>query len=597
MIGFLKWIWHIVLGTLNGLIMLVLGVVVIVAVFAVAGMIQGDGLPGNIVLTANLRGDMPDSLQQDDGFLGNKPLSVMDAVLAMDRAGRDKRVKGLVLRVGSADLSVPQAEELSAAVARFRKTGRFVVADAQGFLSSGLGDYLLATSANEIWMQPHSPFGPAGAGAGGFFLRGFFDKIQAVPQIVKRSDYKSAADQYMEKDFTPADRLQLTALLQSWYDHATADAADRRKVKPAALIAMLEQSPSFAEDAQKAGLIDKIGFDDDARDAALERAGKGAEAVRLAHYSEVTNQGSSFGDGEHVALIEGAGEIIDGTAPHGMFGNDANVIAGDDFARAIREAAADKKVKAIVLRIDSPGGSVLASDQILDAVKKAQAKGKPVIVSMARLAASGGYYISSSANKIIAEPGTITGSIGVLTGKVSFGKTLNLIGVTANQIGVGKNALADSAITPYTDDQLKALNKQADAIYLDFKEKVAKGRKMPLEKVETIAKGRVWSGADAKAQGLVDGLGDFWVAIDEAKKAAGIDAGGRVVLDRFPRPHSFFDVLFDSFGDTEASLQAAQGMASLARTPLAKAAISAMGNAPKGGVEMRATNLPLDPAE
>lgn len=590
MLGFLRWARSILVGAVNGILKLALAIVILIGLIAAIGLMKGDGLPSNIVLTADLRGAMPDSTQP--GFVfGGKPLSVVDAVLALDHAGRDSRVKGFFIRLGSASLSVPQAEELSAAVKRFRATGKFVTADAQGFLSTGLGDYLLASSANEIWMQPGSPFTAAGAGAGTIFLRGLFDKIDAVPQIVKRADYKSAADMYMEKGFTPANRVQTTALLQSWYDSATSAAAAQRKIPLAKLTADMDASPQFAADAKKAGLIDKIGFDDDARSAALTRAGKGAKPVSLARYAAITSQASSFGSGERIALITGVGDIVDGEANSGVFGG-KQVIAGDDFARAIRHATENRDVKAIVLRIDSPGGSVLASDQILDAVKKAQAAGKPVVVSMGAVAASGGYYISSSANRIVAEPGTITGSIGVLTGKVSIGKTLGLIGVSADQIGVGKNALFDSAIAPYTPDQLAALNHQADVIYADFKKKVAAGRKLPLAKVDEIAKGRVWSGADAKKQGLVDTLGSFWTAVAEAKTLAKIPAKDRVVFVRYPRPHGFFDAIDALFGKSEASMKAIEGLSTLANTPLARAAIEAMGSVPRGGVELRATDLP-----
>jgi protease-4 len=592
MLGFLRWARSILVGTANGLVKLALAVAIVFGIFVVVGLVEGDGLPSKMVLTADLRPGMPDSTSHTFTF-APQPLSVMDVVLALDRAGRDPRVKGVFLRLGRAGLSIPRAEQLASAVKRFRATGRFVVADAQGFLSTGLGDYLLASSANEIWMQPNSPFSAAGTGAGAVFLRGLFDKVEAVPQIVKRADYKSAADMYMEKDYTPADRKQTTALLQSWYDTATAAAAAARKITPAKLVADLQASPQFTADAKRAGLIDKVGYDDDARKAALARAGQGARAVPLRRYAAATANGSEFGAGARVALITGSGEIVDGSAGGGVFGT-RTVIAGDDFAQAIRAAAADRDVKAILLRIDSPGGSVIASDQILDAVKKAQARGKPVIVSMGAVAASGGYYISSSANRIVAEAGTITGSIGVLTGKVTFGRSLGLIGVTAHEIGIGNNALFDSAISPYTPDQLASLNKQADVIYADFMRKVSTGRKLPMAKVKEIAKGRVWSGVDAKQQGLVDRLGGFWTAVAELKRVAKIPEKSRVVFKRYPRPHGFFDTMAQIFGESEASIRALQGWATLVNTPAARAVISALAATPKGGVEMRATNLPLN---
>jgi protease-4 len=292
-----------------------------------------------------------------------------------------------------------------------------------------------------------------------------------------------------------------------------------------------------------------------------------------------------------VALVEAAGEIVNGSSGDGMFGGDS-VIAGDDMARAIRQATKDKAIKAIILRVDSPGGSVTASDQILDAVKKAQAAGKPVIVSMGHLAASGGYYISASADKIVAEPGTITGSIGVLTGKVTIGKSLGMIGVGIDQVGVGKNALMNSGTAPYTPEQLAAVNAEADAIYADFTKKVADGRKLPLAKVQDLARGRVWSGADANARGLVDQLGGFWTAVDLAKKKAGIAASERVVFERYPRQKTFFDALARAFGGSSDEVRAIENFTMLMNAPFVREAVTAVKSAPHADVEMRAANLP-----
>ncbi|HUJ03971.1 MAG TPA: signal peptide peptidase SppA, partial [Rhizomicrobium sp.] len=374
-------------------------------------------------------------------------------------------------------------------------------------------------------------------------------------------------------------------------DSATAGIGANRKLSASAVTEVLNASPQFASDVRAKGLIDKIGFDDEAADQALARAGNGARFEQLATYARATDAASNYGTGTHIALVEGSGEIVDGSADGGVFGG-KTVIAGDDYARAIREATRDKSIKAILLRVDSPGGSVTASAQILDAIQKAQAAGKPVVVSMGTLAASGGYYISCSADKIVAEPATLTGSIGVLTGKVSIGKSLKLAGVTADEIGVGKNALFDSAITPYTDQQWQELNAEADVIYNDFMAKVAKGRHVPLATVQNIAKGRVWTGADAAKNGLVDELGGFWTAVDALKKLARIPAGERVILRQYPRPKSFFDVLNETFDDSAASMRVVQGLSAIANTPAIRSVIEAASAAPEHGISLRATGLP-----
>jgi len=590
MIAFLRWAGSIVAGTFNGLLKFALAIVFLFGVAVLIGMAGGDGLPGNMVLSLDLRKAMPDSAPSDFA-LGGQPLSVMDIVLGLDAAERDQRVKGVFVRVGGADIPIAQAEEIGTALKRFRASGKFVIAHAQDFEESRLGDYLTAASASEIWMQPKSPFAAAGEGAGELFLRGLLDKVQAEPQIAKRAEYKSAADMYMEPGITAPDREQLTELMQSWYDSAVAGAAADRKLDAKALAATFDASPQFTEDAKKAGLIDKIGYDDDAQVAALNAAGAGAQSVPAAQYVRAKLASSRFGRGPHVALVEASGDIVDGSAGNGLFGGQSE-IAGDDMARAIRQATNDKDIKAILLRVDSPGGSVTASDQILDAVKKAQAAGKPVVVSMGSVAASGGYYISASADKIVAEPGTITGSIGVFTGKVAIGKSLGLIGVNTGQVGIGKNALMNSDVTPYTPQQWASLNAQADAIYADFTKKVADGRKLPLAKVQDIARGRVWTGADANARGLVDQLGGFWTAAGLVKKLAGIPADERVVFELYPRRKGVFDALEGFFGGSSDEVRAVENFTMLMNAPQVRAAVSVAKAMPRAGIELRATNLP-----
>jgi protease-4 len=590
MIAFLRWLRSVALGTLNGIAKFAFFLVLLFASLFLVGLAEGDGLPSNMVLALDLRHPILDSRPYDFAF-GTRPVTVMDIVLGFDAAARDNRVKGAIVRLGDGSLSIAQAEEIGAALKRFRQSGKFVIAHSQGFEAPGLGDYLTAAAANEVWMQPKSVFGAAGEGGGEIFLRGLFDKIDAEPQIAKRADYKSAADLYMEHNMTAADREQITALMQSWYDTAASGAASDRKLPAQAVTAAFEKSPQFAEDAKKAGLIDRTGYDDDALQFALGKAGRGARSVPMADFVHAKQEAAELGKGARIALVEGTGEIEEGSDNGGLFGG-APVMAGDDIARAIRQAASDSTVKAILFRVDSPGGSVTASDQILDAVKKAQAKGIPVVVSMGSVAASGGYYVSASADKIVAEPGTITGSIGVLTGKVSFGKSLEKVGVGSDQVGVGRNALMDSSITPYTDDQWAALNAQADAIYADFKQKVAAGRKLPLDKVQEVARGRVWSGADAHARGLVDRLGGFWTAVDVSKQLARIAPAEQVTFKRFPRRKSFFEALGETFSQTQASARAFQGIVTLMNTPMVRAVIGASEELPRGGVELRATNLP-----
>ncbi len=589
MTGFLNWLRSIMAAVLNGIAKFVFLLVLVFAALLIIGLARGDGLPGKAVLTLDLRQPVADSATSGLSLSG-APQTVMNLVFALDNASRDSRIKGVVMRLGNGALSLAEAEEISAALHRFRDHGKFVIAQATGFLTSGLGDYVAATAANEIWVQPNSDFKVSGGGVGEIFLKGLFDKIQAVPQMAKRAEYKSAADMYMEKTMTDADKEQLTEVAKSWSDAAVAQVSTDRHLDPAKVRAAFDASPQFAEDAKAKGLVDRIGYDDDALAAGLARAGAGAKPFKITDY--IKSQNFSVGYGANVAVIEAAGDIVDGTARGDIFNTSAG-IASDDLSETIRQVAREPGIKAIVLRVDSPGGSVTASDQILDAVRKAQAKGKPVVVSMGGLGASGGYYISASANKIVAEPGTLTGSIGVLTGKVTVGKSLNMAGVELDEVASGKNTLMDSALQPYTPEQWAALNHEADIVYDDFLHKVAAGRKLPLDQVQAVAKGRVWTGADAKARGLVDGLGGFWTAAGVAAEL------GRVPLDHivikiYPRRRGLLEGLSNLMSRSEASLKVLEGVETLLALPGVRGVLGALVEAPRGRVELKATNLPQE---
>jgi len=591
MIRFLTWLRSILMAVVNGLAKALVLVVLIFLVLLVVSLARGDGLPGNMVLALDLREPIDDSAASPGSVFTPRRVTVMDLVLGLDAAGRDKRVKGVMMRLGNGALSTAEAQEIADAIARFRAKGKFVIAQATAFFSPGLGDYLAASAASEIWVQPKSPFSASGTGGGELFLRGVLDKVDAVPQIAKRAEYKSAADMFMEKQMSPADREQLTALMNSVYDGAVTQMAANRKITRADMIAALEASPQLAEEARARHLVDRVGYEDEILIAANTRAGAGAKSVKFTDY---VKEAIPEPLGANIAIVEAAGEIRDGTAKTSWV-NASSGIASDDLSAAIGEAAKDKNIKAIVLRVDSPGGSVTASDQILHAVKKAQSAGKPVVVSMGGVAASGGYYISLSANKIMAEPATITGSIGVLTGKVSFGKSLSLIGAKAETVSVGKNTLMDSPLQPFTEEQWANLNHQADVIYDDFTQKVAAGRKLPLEKVHDAARGRVWSGADAKAKGLVDGLGGFWTAAQTAASLGAVSTSS-MTFRVYPRPKGLLTRLGVWSNDLDASMGTLGRIESLLEIPALQGVLAQFSSLPQGGsgnmLQLKATHLP-----
>ena len=587
----LSWLWGIVKSVLNTIARAVAFVVILVIILAGIGLVSGDGLPSNMVLELDARKSIGDKSANGLLDLGDRSLSVMDIVMTLDRAERDARVKGVFMRVGSGDLSVPRAEELRDALKRFRAAGKFVIAHSQSFYSGGLGDYVVAAASDEIWMQPVSTFFSAGSSSSTLFLKGLFDKVEAAPQFVQRREYKNAVNMFTETDFTPAHREATMRILQSWYDSSVDEVAMDRSLTRDALVSVLDSAPVTVEEVQQKGLITHIGYDDEAREAAEQKAGGDPTLTGFARYSQATQGQGAPSGAPTIALVHAAGEILEGNNDSPLSDN-VDSIYGDVFAKAIRDAADDDSVRAILLRVDSPGGSAIASDQILQAVKKAKAAGKPVVVSMGSVAASGGYYISLAADRIIALPGTLTGSIGVLWGKVAVGRSMGLVGVTARELGVGQNALFLSGITPWTEAQLAKVNEQADIVYADFTSKVAEGRKMPIDRVENVARGRVWTGADALERGLVDELGGFWAAVDDVKMLAGIDADTRVRFKTYPASEGFFGTLSRLLETSSASLKALQGLHALMETEPVRALTGALHAMPSGRIEFSAGGLP-----
>ena len=543
------WSWFMsrLAGIFNWIASVIIFFVLLFLVIAVVGVFTQPKLPGELVLTMDLRDGLPDKRRSNPFGEQRTVGSLIDAVTALAKAEGDDRVKGVYIRVGGGGVSSAEASELRAALKAFRAKGKFVVAHAQAFYSTGMGDYFLASAADEIWLQPVSEMNTAGVSSTAVFIRSLLDKIEAKPEFTQRYEYKNAMNMFTEKDFTPAHREANMRLIESVFESATAGiAADRKKTREE-IVALIDNAPYLTQEAIDKKLIDKQGYDDEAEDAALARAGGKAELMTIsAYYKQAGSPWEGMGR-PTIAFIHGDGQINDGESEGGGFGGDSS-IGGDTVAQAFRDATEDDNVKAILFRVNSPGGSALASDQILDAIKKAQKAGKKVVVSMGDVAASGGYYVSLSADKIFAHETTITGSIGVLSGKIVTAGSWALLGVDLKAIGVGKNALMDSAVTPFTPEQWAAFNKGVDQIYNDFTAKVAAGRKLPLEKVREIAKGRVWSGADAKPRGLVDEFGGFRAALEATKAMAGLPADSEINLKSFPAPKSQFEEIAEMFG-------------------------------------------------
>jgi protease IV len=460
-------------------------------------------------------------------------VTLRDVVEGLQRAADDTRIKGVVARVGDGMLGTAQIQELRDAIARFRAKGKFAFAYADGFGESGSGmkSYYLATSFDEIWLQPVGEVGLVGIRVDMPFFRGTLEKLGVTPRFDHRSEYKTAMNTLTETAMTPAHREETEALLHSVFEQMVRGIGEGRKLEAQAVKTLVDQGPFAAEPARDAHLVDHLGYRDDALAAARARAGQSAKLISLLHYLDAA--GRPHQSGPTVAVIYGKGLITRGDSSENPLSGSA-ILGADTLARAFRQAADDKDVRAILFRIDSPGGSASASETIWREVLRAKEAGKPVIVSMGDVAGSGGYYIAAPADKIVAEPATLTGSIGVVAGKVLLGGLSEKLGITWDAVQLGKNAGMDSVVVDYTPAEYARFEAMLDHVYASFKTRVADGRKLSGEAVEQVARGRVWTGDDASTRGLVDALGGFEKALALAKEKAGIAADRDVTLKTFP---------------------------------------------------------------
>lgn len=494
--------------------------------------------PERAVLSLDLRGGLTDQAPQNPlAVLGGRTLSVMAIEQALKRAESDPRVQGVFVRLPEGGMAPAAADELRLAFQDFESHGKFVTVHSQGLYADGLvvSTYELAAASHDVWMQPGSPFQAVGIANEDLFFKRLFDRFGVTADFQQRYEFKNAVNPYLYNDYTPAHRTAELSWMGSVWDTATAAAAADRKMSPTAMTAILAAGPYSAEDARAKGLIDHVGQVKEAEQAALAKAGDGAKLQDIGDYVEGARQ--LDGLSPKIAVISAEGAIMTGRGPSGSPFSSETVIRSDDVSKAFYDAIDDSGVKAIVFRVSSPGGSDTASEQILAAVRAAKAAGKPVVVSMGTYGASGGYWIASQASAIVAEPSTLTGSIGVFGGKFVLGPALAKWGVDMRGLSVGgPYANSGGAAAPMTNAQRAAFSAWMDRIYAGFVARVADGRHLPVTRVAEIARGRVWTGAQAKKLGLVDEVGGFQQAVNKAKALAGIQ--GQARLQPFGPPSS-----------------------------------------------------------
>ena len=526
----------------------VIGAVTLLGMLSTVGVViwakmSGPGVPTATILTLDVDGNLPDTPRNGGllALLQRQQTSLRDVIDALDKAGRDPRVKGLLLRIGGRDIGFAQAQELRDAINAFRAKGKiaFAYSDSFGEFAPGTRAYYLASACDQVWLQPLGMVGLVGLRAEEPFFRGTLDKLGLVPRFDQREQYKSAADTLTQTKMTDADREQLQSLLGSLLDQVVTGISDGRKLAPDRVRDLIAGGPYLAKDALADHLVDHLGYAGEALSALEMQAGAGVKAMQLARY--LHSAGRPHVTGPLVALIYADGLMARGKSDDGaLFGN--GVMGSDSVVHAFRLAVRDKNVRAIIFRIDSPGGSAVAAESIWEAVKQARAAGKKVIVSMGGVAGSGGYYIAADADKIVAEPGTLTGSIGVIAGKILVGGLLDKIGAGTDAVQTSDNAALFSAVEDFSPQGHQQFEAALDATYAGFKARVAEGRHMSEAEVEAVAKGRVWTGAQAKDENLVDSLGGYDTAIALAKAEIGVPATQDIVLRVYPRPESGLSV-------------------------------------------------------
>jgi protease IV len=549
-------------------------------------------LPERIVLQIDLtRGlaDAPSANPLLRLISGSKP-TMRQFLQALETAAGDRRVKGLLAVLGSDDLGLAATQQVRDAVSGFREKGKFAIAFADSFGEFGPGTqpFYLATAFDQVWLQPMGSVGLTGLYADAPFFRGTLDLLGIVPQFDHREEFKTAVNSLTKTGFTAAQREETESLLASLGDQIVSGIAAGRKLAPGIVREAIDRAPLLDNEAVKAGLVDHLGYLDEAQAAARKRAGGGAGLVRLSAYFRAAVTPS---EGPRIALVYGSGLIVRGRGSANPFAG-GEEMAADDIARAFAGAAGDRRVRAILFRINSPGGSVVASETIWRAVVHAQQRGKPVIVSMGDVAGSGGYYIAAPADKIVAEPATLTGSIGVLAGKIVVTDFLKKLGVSTDSAQLGANAGMFSASEPFSAEGHARLEAFLDASYQGFKSHVMAGRHMSADAVEAIAKGRVWTGAQAKKLGLVDALGGYDTALRLARQAAKIAPNAPVELAVYPRPQGPIEFLYDRLSGQQRG--DGGGAGAVGRAAAALAPLMARLDAFFGGPVL-ALMPPLDP--
>ena len=537
----------ILLGIFGGLI-----IIAVVGIAILWASLRG-GEPtirDNSVLALRVAGSLPDYSPDDPlkRYFGGPDQSLTGLVMQFKKAKVDKRIKAIVLDVNMSGVGWGKAEEIRDAITDFRSSGKPVYA----YIEFGLNkEYYIATACDKIVVPPPGELFINGLAADVMFFRGSLDKLGIYPDIFQIGKYKSAGDMFTQKEMTDAHRDYINELLDDLFGRYVNTIAQARKKTPEEVRALIDNAPYNAQQAKDAGLIDEALYRDELEKHLKTTLGyKETETftpVRGADYRDVSPESLGLNKGERIAVIYATGDIGSGSSQNSPSGDQS--IGSDTVTKALNLAADDKTIKAVVLRVDSPGGSGLASDIIWRAVETTNQK-KPVVVSMSDVAASGGYYISASAAKIIAQPSTITGSIGVVAGKPVMRGFYDWLGISNEYVLRGKTAGMFRETEKFSDEERAKFEEWIKTTYYrDFVPKVAKGRNKDAQYVDSVAQGRVWTGSQARERGLVDEFGGLDKAIEVAKQLAKIPAEKGVERVILPYPTTLLQELLSGGGE------------------------------------------------
>ena len=527
-------------------------VIVLVAVIGKKGRV-----PSKTILEANFEQtfleDAPDT--PTARLMLNQKQTLRDVVDAIDRGASDDRVVGMIAKIGSAPMGMAQTQEIRDAVQRFRAHNKFAVAYSETFgeFGPGNGSYYLATAFDHIYLQPSGDVGLTGIIMESPFVKGTLSKLGMTFHGDHRYEYKNALNSLTETKYTAPHKEAMTAIMNSWFNQMKDGICQARQIAPDKFQAIVDAGPYLGKEAVAAKLVDAVAYRDEVYGDVKNKAGDGAELLYLDKY--LSRAGRPHDHGKTIALVFGVGGVTRGLSDYDPV-QGSQTMGSDTVAGAIRAAADDKDVKAILFRVDSPGGSYVASDTIWREVVRARQAGKPVIVSMGNLAGSGGYFVAMAADKIVAEPGTITASIGVLGGKMLTSGLWDKVGLSWDEVHDGENATMFTGTHDYTPAEWGRFQAWLDRVYVDFTSKVADGRRLPKEKVLEIAKGRIWSGQDAKNLGLVDELGGYDTALKLAKQAAKVPEADDVRIVVFPRAKTLLESMLDRRGPDNSDKEA-----------------------------------------